>query len=125
MKKKKKGILDNKQWNLAKFQNFEKYRSAAICIDVPGSLHNIWELLSSTLFACTFDFVYFFQFLQLSSSFFHFLPEGTGRNTFFSSFFHSFRKKPISSGSFRTLSDLFQKNKNKTKKLGAYIPFLY
>ena len=35
--------------------------------------------------------------------FFQFLPEETGRNTFFSSFFHSSRKKPIFSGSFRTL----------------------
>ena len=36
-------------------------------------LHSIWELLSDTLFACSFDFMYFFQFL----------PKETGRNTLF------------------------------------------
>ena len=41
-----------------------------ICIDVPIFLHSIWELHSHTLFACTIDYMYFFQFLSLFSSFF-------------------------------------------------------
>ena len=41
-----------------------------ICIDVPIFLLSIWELLSNTLFACTIDYMFFFQFLPLSSSFF-------------------------------------------------------
>ena len=82
--------------NLAKFQNFEKFNIIQICTDVTVLLHSIWELLSNTLFAFTFDYMYFFQFLPLSS----------GRNWkkyLFSSFFHSPGNKPISSGSFRTL----------------------
>ena len=72
-----------RQQNLAKFQNFEKFNIIQICTDVTVLLHSIWELLSNTLFAFTFDYMYFFQFLPVSSSFFHFLPEETGRNTFF------------------------------------------
>ena len=76
------------QWNLCQFQNFEKYRSTAICFDVPVSLHSIWKLLSSALFACTFDyrtcissiflpFLPFFFFCKKLEEipFFQFLPE--------------------------------------------------
>ena len=83
------------QRNLVKFQNFEKFNIKQICTDVTVLLHSIWELLSNTLFAFTFDY-----------SFFHFLPVSSGRNWkkhLFSSFFHSSGEKPISSGSFRTL----------------------
>ena len=61
------------QRNLAKFQNFEKFNIIQICTDVTVLLHSIWELLSKALFAFTFDYMYFFQFL----------PQETGRNTFF------------------------------------------
>ena len=84
------------QWNLAKFQ-------IQICIDVPVLLYSIWELLSNILFACTFEYN---EFLPVSSAFFQFFPLSSGRNWkkyLFSSFFHSSRKKPVSSGSFRTL----------------------
>ena len=71
------------QRNLAKFQNFEKFNIIQICTDVTVLLHSIWELLTKPLFAFTFDYMYFFQFLPLSSSFFQFLLEETGRNIFF------------------------------------------
>ena len=73
-----------------------------ICTNVTVLLHSIWKLLSNTLFAFTFDYMYFFQFLPLSSSFFW-------KKHLFSSFFHSSGKKPISSGSFRTLDESEQK----------------
>ena len=73
-------ILDNKSMERCKIPEFWELQ---ICIDVTVLLHSIWELLSNTLFAFTFDYMHFFQFLPLSSSFFHFLPEETGRNTFF------------------------------------------
>ena len=72
-------ILDNKSMEPCKIQEFWELQ---ICIDVTVLLHCIWELLSNTLFAFTFD-IHFFRFLPLSSSFFHFLLEETGRNTFF------------------------------------------
>ena len=73
-------ILDNESMEPCKIPEFWELQ---ICIDVTVLLHSIWELLSNTLFAFTFDYMHFFQFLPLSSSFFHFLPEETGRNTFF------------------------------------------
>ena len=54
-----------------------------ICIEVPVLLNSIWKLISTSLFVCLCGFMYFFRFLPLSSSFFHFLLEETGRNTFF------------------------------------------
>ena len=39
-------------------------------MDVPILLYIIWELLSNTLFVCIIDYMYLFQFLPLSSSFF-------------------------------------------------------
>ena len=53
-----------------------------ICID-SVLLSSIWKLISTSLLVCLFGFMYFFQFLPLSSSFFHFLPQEIGRNTFF------------------------------------------
>ena len=41
-----------------------------ICIDVPILLDSNWELFSSTMFACTIDYMYFFQFLPFFSNFF-------------------------------------------------------
>ena len=63
----------------------------------PILLYSIWELCTN----------YWLRvFLPVSSTFFHFFPVSSGRNWkkyLFSSFFHSSRKKPISSESFRTL----------------------
>ena len=70
-----------------------------ICIDVPILLHNILELISNTLFACTIDYMYFFRILPVFCSFFWKKLE----EILFSSFFHSRRKKPISSVSSQTL----------------------
>ena len=52
-----------------------------ICIDIPVKYLETYF----HRFVCIFIWlhVHFFQFLPLSSSFFHFLPEETGRNTFF------------------------------------------
>ena len=85
--------MDNKSMEHCKIPEFWEIQT---CIDVPVLLHSIWELFSNTLFACTIDYMYFFQFLPLSS----------GRNWQkypFSSFFDSSQKKHISSWSFRTL----------------------
>ena len=74
-----------------------------MCIDVPELvlLHRICELLFNTLFACIFDYVHFLQFLPVFSTFF---LKKLEEIPFFHSFFHSSRKKPISSGSFQTMA---------------------
>ena len=71
-----------------KIQEFWEIQICRACIDVPVLLHSILELLSNTLF---------------SSSFLSNFAQKKLEEILFSSFFHSSRKKPISSGSFRTL----------------------
>ena len=71
------------QWNLAKFQNFEKFNIIIqICTDVAVLLYSIWELLSNTLFAFTVDYMYFFQFLPEETPFFQF-PSFFREETYF------------------------------------------
>ena len=94
---KKKPLLHNK------FKNFEEYRSA-IYIDVPVLLHSQYLGDCFQHFDCMH--IWLLVFLPVSSTFFQFFPLSSGRNWKkypFSSFFHSSRKKPISSASFRTL----------------------
>ena len=62
-----KQSLDNKSVEPCKTPEFWEIQN---CIDVPILLHSVWVLLSNTLFPCTIDYMYFFQFLPISSSFF-------------------------------------------------------
>ena len=83
------------QWNLAKFQYFEKHRSALMF----QYYFRVSGRSSFQHFVC----MYFSQFLPLSSIFFSLSSGRNWMKYFLSSFFHSSWKKPISSGSFRTL----------------------
>ena len=65
------------QWNRAKFQNFERYRSTLMFQYYFTVSGNLFPTLS------VHEHIWLHVFLPISSSFFHFLPEETGRNTFF------------------------------------------
>ena len=74
-----------------------------ICNEVPV---NTEQYLETYFYKFVCIFIWLHGFLPVSSTFFQFFPLSSGRNWkkhLFSSFFHSSRKKAISSGSFRTL----------------------
>ena len=91
--------LDNKSMEPCKIPEFREI-VIQICIDIP------------ILFSVSGNFIPTLRLHALlitciSSSFFNFVPVFSRKNWkkyLFSSFFHSSRKKTISSGSFRTLS---------------------
>ena len=104
----------------------------SLCIDVPVLLHSIWELLSNTLFTCTFDFMYFFQFLPgfFFFFFFYFLPEETkplfsvssilpGRNPLRTT--HSSVLKVRSYQAQVQVNKNIKKKKKKKKKVRSYL----
>ena len=86
-----------------------------------------WQYLG-TFFQHFFCMHYWLHdFLPVSSTFFQFFPVSSGRNWkkyLFSSFFHSSRKKPISSGSFRTLIYSEQQRAFGISNIHNYLPLL-